>query len=79
MEDVAGQAEGVVAVEVRQEDDVDRARVDAEPVQVRQQRSAAVEQEVPVDDDPGVVTLEGERRSRSQEGEPQAIVTPGFR
>jgi hypothetical protein len=69
----------VVAVEVGQEDDVDRARVDAEPVQVRQQRRAAVEQEVPVDDDPGVVPLERERRSRSQEGEPQAIVTPGLR
>ena len=79
VEDVAGKAEGVVAVEVGQEDDVDRARVDPEPVQVRQQRSAGVEQEVPVDDDPGVVTLERERRSRSQEGEPQAIVTPGLR
>jgi hypothetical protein len=69
----------VVAVEVGQEDDVDRARVDAEPLQVRQQWRAAIEQEVPVDDDPGVVTLERERRSRSQEGEPQAIVTPGLR
>jgi hypothetical protein len=66
-------------VEVGEEDDVDRARVDAEPVQVRQQRCAAIEQDVPVDDDPGVVTLERERRSRSQEGEPQAIVTPGLR
>jgi hypothetical protein len=34
----------VVAVEVGQEDDVDRPRVDAEPVQVGQQRSAAIEQ-----------------------------------
>jgi hypothetical protein len=66
-------------VEVGEEDDVDRARVDAEPVQVRQQRRAAIEQDVPIDDDPGVVTLERERRSRSQEGEPQAIVTPGLR
>jgi hypothetical protein len=48
----------VVAVEVGQEDDVDRPRVDAEPVEMRQQRSAAIEQEVPVDDDPGVVALE---------------------
>jgi hypothetical protein len=58
VEDVARQAERVVAVEVGQEDDVDRSRVDAEPVQVRQQRSAAIEQDVPVDDDPGVVALE---------------------
>lgn len=79
MEDIAGQAQGVVAVEMGQEDDVDRPRIDAEPVQVRQQRRAAVEQEVPVDDDPGVVAFERERRSRSQEGEPQAMVTPGFR
>ena len=79
MEDVAGKAEGVVAVEVGEEDDVDRARVDAEPVKVRQQRRATVEQDVPVDDDPGVVPLERERRPRSQEGELQAIVTPGFR
>jgi len=43
MEDVAGQAEGVVAMEMGQEDDVDRPWVDAEPVQVRQQRSAGVE------------------------------------
>jgi hypothetical protein len=66
-------------MEVRQEDDVERSRVDAEPVKVRQQRRAAIEQDVPVNDDPGVVTLERERRPRSQEGEPQAIVTPGFR
>jgi hypothetical protein len=79
VQDVAGQAEGVVAVEVRQEDDVDRTGVDAEAVQMGQQGSAAVEQDVPVDDDPGVVPLEGERRSRAQEGEPQAIVTPGLR
>jgi len=79
VEDVAGQAQGVVSVEVGEEDDVDRARVDAEPVQVRQQRRAAIEQDVPIDDDPGVVTLERERRSRSQEGELQAIVTPGLR
>jgi hypothetical protein len=79
VEDVAGKAEGVVAVEVGQEDDVDRTGIDAEAVQVRQQWSAAVEQQVPIDEDPGVVSLEGERRSRSQEGEPQAIVTPGLR
>jgi hypothetical protein len=58
VEDVARQAERVVAVEVGQEDDVDRSWVDAEPMQVRQQRSAAIEQDVPVDDDPGVVALE---------------------
>ena len=58
MEDVAGQAQGVVAVEVRQEDDIDRARVDAEPVEVRQQGRAGIQQDVPVDDDPCVVTLE---------------------
>jgi hypothetical protein len=69
----------VVAVEVRQEDDVDRPGVDAEPVQMGQYRGARIEQDVPVDEDPGVVTLERERRSRSQEGEPQAIVTPGLR
>jgi hypothetical protein len=79
MKDVAGQAKGVVAVEMGQEDDVDCPWLDAEPVQVRQQGRAAIEQDVPVDDDPSVVTLERERRPRSQEVEPQAIVTPGFR
>jgi hypothetical protein len=79
MQDVAGKAEGVVAVEMGQENDVDPARVDAEPVQVRQQWCAGVEQDVPIDDDPGVETLERESRPRSQEGEPQAIVTPGLR
>jgi hypothetical protein len=79
VEDIAGKAKGVVTVEVGQEDDVDRAWIDAEAVQVRQEWSAAVEQDVPVDEDPGVVTLERESRSRSQEGEPQAIVTPGLR
>ena len=79
MEYIAGQAERVVAVEMGQEDDVDRPRVDAEPVKVWQQRRATIEQDVPVNDDPGVETLERESRPRSQEGEPQAIVTPGFR
>jgi hypothetical protein len=64
---------------MRQKNDFDRPRVDAEPVQVRQQRRAAIEQDVPVDDDPSVVALDRERRPGTQEGEPQAIVTPGFR
>jgi hypothetical protein len=69
----------VVAVEVGEEDDVDRARIEAQSLEMRQQGRAPVEQDVPVDDDPGVVPLERERRPRSKEGELQAMVTPGFR
>ena len=66
-------------MQVGQADYVDRPGVDAELVQVRQQGRPGVQEDVPVDDDPGVVALDGEGRSRSQEGDPQAIVTPGFR
>jgi hypothetical protein len=69
----------VVAVEMGEEDNVDRAWVDAELVQVGKQGSAAIEQNVPVDDDPGVVPLQGEGRPGTQEGDLQAIVTPVFR
>ena len=79
MQDITRQAHRVVAVEVSEEDDIDRPGVDAELMQVGQQGRAGIEQDVPVDNDPGVVTFGRERRSRSQEGDPQAIVTPGFR
>jgi hypothetical protein len=69
----------VVAVKVGEEDDIDGPRVDAELLQMRQQGRAGVEQDVPVYYYPGVVTLDGERRSRPQEGDLQAIVTPGNR
>jgi hypothetical protein len=46
---------------------------------VGKQGSAAIEQHVPVDDDSGVVPLQGEGRPGSQEGDLQAIVTPAFK
>jgi hypothetical protein len=69
----------VVAVEMSQEDGLDGARIDAQSVQVGEQRRARIEKDSPVDDDAGVVTLNREGGPRAEEGEPQAIVTPGFR
>jgi len=66
-------------MKVREKNDVDAARIDADPMKVRQQRRAAVEQDAVVDRNRSVVTLGGESRSAAEEGEPQAIVTAELR
>jgi hypothetical protein len=79
VEDERRQSERVVAVKVRQEDDVDVNRLDAEAMHVRQQRRAGVEQHATIDDDGAVVTLRGECRPRAEKCEFQATVTAGLR
>ena len=61
----------VVAVEVRQKEELDRAGVDAQPVHVRQQWRAAIEQDPAVHHHGAVVALLGEGGPAPQEGKPQ--------
>src|SRR4051794_25160883 len=79
MKDKRWQAEGVVAVEMGQEDNLYVARLHAEPSHVRQQRRAAVEQHLAVDRYSAVVSLRREGRPRAEEGNLQATVTALFR
>ena len=65
----------MVTVEVGQENDIDRARFDPQSVQVGKERRPGVEEDVAVDDYPGVVALARESRPRTKEGKPQAMVT----
>jgi hypothetical protein len=69
----------VIAVKVRQEDDVDVNWLDAEAMHVRQQGRAGVEQHATIDDDGAVITLRGECGPRAEKCEFQATVTAGFR
>jgi hypothetical protein len=48
----------VVAVKVREEDDVDRARVDSDATHVRKQRRSAIEKKAPVHHHGPVVPLQ---------------------
>jgi hypothetical protein len=66
-------------MEVGQKDDLDSTGVDAELVEVLQDRRARVEEDPAVDGDAGVVALDGECRPGAEEGDPQAIVTPRLR
>jgi hypothetical protein len=69
----------VVAVEVRQEDDVDRAGIHTDTLHVRQQRRSTIEQEPSIHHHRAVVPVGGESRSCPEEGQLQAMVTVGFR
>ena len=73
------QAEGVIAVEVRQKDGLDGARINPEPVHVRKQRGAAVQQHAAVDHHGPVVAVERKRRAAPEERELYAMVTAGLR
>jgi hypothetical protein len=66
-------------MEVRQEHDLYVTRLHADPPQVRQQWSAAVEQNSAVDDYSAVVSLSREGRPRAEECKFQATVTALFR
>src|SRR5690348_7997064 len=73
------QAEGVVTVEVGQEDDLDAARVDPEPVHVRQQRRSSIQEHTSIHHHGPVVAVERERRAAAEERELYAMVTAGLR
>jgi hypothetical protein len=66
MEDERRKAEGVVAMEVSQEDDLDVGRSNAHPRHVGKQRGARIEQHLAIDDDRAVVSLGGEGRPRAE-------------
>jgi hypothetical protein len=79
VQDECGQAQRVIAVKMRDEDDSDVARVDTEPVHVRQQGRPAIQQHAAIDDDGPVVAVERIRRAAAEESELYATVTAGFR
>ncbi|GAC1687444.1 MAG: hypothetical protein PVS2B1_08250 [Candidatus Dormibacteraceae bacterium] len=79
MQDEWRQAQRVVAVEVRQEDRVDLARVDANLAHVRKQRGSAIEQQAPVHHHSPVVASRRKRSAGSEEGELYAMVTDALR
>jgi hypothetical protein len=69
----------VIAVKVAEEQELDGAGVDAEPVHVGQQRRPAVEQDAPVDDDRAVVALAREGGAAAKERELQLLTGPAVR
>jgi hypothetical protein len=69
----------VVAVKVREKNDLDVDGLDGELAHVREERCAAVEQDLAVNDYGTVVTLGGEGRPRAEECKFQATVTALFR
>jgi hypothetical protein len=73
------QSEGVVAVEVREEDSLDRARVNADAPHVREQGRAAIKEQAAIDHDCPVVPVQRERRAGTEERELYAMVTDWFR
>src|SRR5438874_181130 len=73
------QSQRVVAVEVGEEDDRDVTWVHPEAMHVGQKRSAAVQQDAPVQDDRPVVAVQRESRTAPEEGELYATVTAWFR
>ena len=73
------QAQRVVAVKVRDENDGDIARVDSDAVHMRKQGRAAIEQHAAVDDDGPVVAVQRIGRPAAEEGELYAMVTAWFR
>jgi hypothetical protein len=56
----------VIAVEVGQEDCIDRARLNTAAMHVREQRRPAIEEQAPVDDHCPVVPLRREGSTRTQ-------------
>jgi hypothetical protein len=75
VQDERWQAEGVITVEVSDEHDLDGAGIQAEPVHVRQQWRAAIQQHTSIDDDGPVVAVQRKRRTAPEEGELYATVT----
>jgi hypothetical protein len=63
------QAQRVVAMEVSQENCVDRARIHPDALHVRKQGRAAIEKETSIDHHRAVVAIGGERRSCTEEGQ----------
>jgi hypothetical protein len=63
------EAEHVVAVKVRQEDGLDVSRVNADAVEVRQQRRAAIKQQTAIHHNRPVVTVERKRRAATEKRE----------
>jgi hypothetical protein len=63
------QSQYVVAVKVRQEHGFDAAGVDAQAMQMGQQRRAAIKQQAAIDDHCAVVPVERERGPATEEGE----------
>jgi hypothetical protein len=69
----------VVAMEMGEEDDLDVARIDPEPVHVRQEGCPAVQQDAAIKHHRPVVAVQREGRAATQERELYAMVTAGFR
>jgi hypothetical protein len=70
MQNERRQAERVVAVEMREEDDVYRARVHSNAAHVRQKWGAAIQQQAAIDDDRPVIAVgrKGSARTEKREG-----------
>jgi hypothetical protein len=73
------QTEGVIAVEMREEDRLDRPSVDPYAAHVREQRRASVQEQAAIDHDSPVVPVQRERRAGAEERELYAMVTDWFR
>jgi hypothetical protein len=59
----------VVAVEVREENDVYRARVHSDAAHMRQKRGAAIQQQAAIDDDRAVISVGREGSPGAEECE----------
>jgi hypothetical protein len=64
---------------MREEHDLDRARIDAHAIHVRKQRRTPIQQETTVHHHGPVVAIRRKRRTGTEERELQAMVTAGFR
>src|SRR5207302_8138528 len=73
------QAERVVAVKMRYEDDLYVAGVNSKTMHVRQERRAAVQEHAAVDHHGPVVAVQRECRAAAEERELYAMVTAGLR
>ncbi|GAC1505534.1 MAG: hypothetical protein NVS1B3_03950 [Candidatus Dormibacteraceae bacterium] len=69
----------MVAMEVREEDGLDVARVDADSTHVRKQRRTAIEEQTAVHHHSAVVPVRRKCGAGTEEGELYAMVTDGLR
>jgi hypothetical protein len=69
MQDERRQAERVIAVEMREEHGLDRARVNPDATHVREQWRTSIEEQAAIDHNGTVVAVQRERRAGTEERE----------
>jgi hypothetical protein len=69
MQDERRQAERVIAVEMREEHGLDRARLNPDATQVREQGRTSIEEQAAIDHNGPVVPVQRERRAGTEERE----------